>query len=116
MPTQPDTEQSPQSATEPGEGKSSPLDYCNRAEIALRDMDSLFIAALCVVRMEGKYSDMSDDDKKQALETLMEYGRGAVDDAKRGLEELWHVTAGYLYGKKREALNSVSSTEQREGD
>jgi hypothetical protein len=56
-------------------------------------------ASLRLVRMEEKYSDMSEDDKKEALESLLEYGRGAVADAEEGLEGEWRVTAGYLYGQ-----------------
>jgi len=57
-----------------------------KAAPALHDLDSLLIAALCVIRMKEDYTDTSEEDKEQALETLLEYGRGTVDDAKEGHE------------------------------
>jgi hypothetical protein len=77
---------------------------CNiKASVALQDIDSLFIAALCVLRSEEGDPDTIDKDRKQALETLLEYGRGAVSDAKAGHEGVWSVTAEYLFGRKSTA-------------
>jgi hypothetical protein len=52
--------------------------------------------------MEEDYTDTSEEDKRQALETLMEYGRGTVSDAQEGHKELWNITAKYLFKGKAE--------------
>ena len=83
-----------------------------KAATALRDIESLFTAALCVMRMKEDYTDTSEEDKKQALETLLEYGRGVVSDAKEGHEGVWHITAGYIFGKQPEAPKAETASKK----
>jgi hypothetical protein len=87
----------------------------NKTEIALDALDSFLLAALCLVRTEEKYADTDEDDKRQALETLLEYARGAVDDGQDGLEKIWHVTAGYLFGQQPETAATRSDKEPAKG-
>jgi hypothetical protein len=110
MPTQ-NTERLGRS-TQQQEQISSATNWDIKANIALKDLDSLLIAALCVIRMEEDYTDTSEEDKRQALETLMEYGRGAVSDAQEGHKELWNITAKYLFKGKSEDPKPVAETEQ----
>ena len=53
--------------------------------------------------MQAEYADTSEEDKKQALGTLLEQSRVAVSDAKEGHERVWRITAGYIFGNTREA-------------
>lgn len=115
MSTQPHTEQPPQSETEQGKRKDA-MNFNVKANRALRDLDGLLLAALCVIRMEEAYTDTSDEDKKQGLETLLEHARGALADADEGLEGVWRITAGYIWGSKRDAPDTVSDTVQPEGE
>lgn len=78
---------------------------------ALQDIDGLFIAALCVVRLRAEHADASEEEKKRALETLLAYGRGAVSDAKEGHEGVWRVTARYLFGHPHAAPDTGAETE-----
>jgi hypothetical protein len=111
MATQPHTEQPTKSAPE-HEERNDALNCNIKAGIALHDIDSLFIAALCVLRQKDEYSDMDEEDKSNALETLMEYGRGAVGDAKEGHQGVWRVTARHLYGQRCKAPKKVAETDQ----
>jgi len=110
MATQPHTEQS----STDHEERNEALKFNIKAGTALHDIDSLFIAALCVLRQRDKYSDMSEEDKTNALETLMEYGRGAVADANEGHEGVWRVTTGHLFGRSCKAPKKVAETEPPE--
>jgi hypothetical protein len=89
----------------------SAVAFNNKAEIALRDLDSLLIAALTLICVEEGRIDADFEDRKGALETLLEYARCAVDDGKDGLEKLWDVTAGYLFGEQPESAATSSDTE-----
>ena len=110
MPTPPHTEQPTTRTKAHQERIGSAVSLNIKAATALRDIESLFIAALCVLRMQEEYFDTSEDDKRQALETLMEYGRGAVSDATEGHEGVWHMTSGYIFGKQPE--DPEAETEQ----
>jgi hypothetical protein len=109
MPTQPHDELPPLRTPAHSKQISDACSFHSQTARALDDLDSLLIAALCVLNVEEGAVDMNDDEKRQTLETLMQYGRGAVDNGKEGFEEVWKVTADYLFGYRR---NVVAETEE----
>lgn len=114
MPTQPHDERPPLRTPAHSKQTSDACRFQSQTEIALDDLDSLLIAALCVLNVEEGAVDMNDSDKMRTLETLMQYGRGAVENAKEGLEEVWKVTAGYLFGYRQAAAPEPGETAQEE--
>ena len=60
------------------------------------------------------YADTSEEDKKQALETLLEQSRAAVSEVKEGYEGVWHITAGFIYATKSDDPPPAIETEQAE--
>jgi hypothetical protein len=67
------------------------------------------------LREEGRCRDMNDQDKKHALQTLMDYGRGALDQAQEGREEGWHFAAKHFFAQGRGAADAGSAAEKKEG-
>ena len=104
MPKHPHPKPSPQSPSEEHhERVTAASDSHTTTCLALQDMKGLLVAALCVVRMREEDFDTGKDGKRQALEALLEHGRGAVESAQEGLEGVWNITAKYLYGQQGEA-------------
>jgi hypothetical protein len=81
-------------------------------DIALRDIDSLLISALGLLAVEEGRIDAEYHDRKEALETLLEYGRGAVDDGQKGLAGVWHVTSEYLFSEQADSTTNAATTEE----
>jgi hypothetical protein len=114
MPTQLHPEQPPQRTLEHSQQISTAVGAHTQAANALDDLDSLFVAALCVLRVEEGYRDLDEKDKIKTLETLMEYGRGTVEQGKKGLEEVWKVTSGYRFGHRQTAAAETEKAAQEE--
>jgi hypothetical protein len=85
------------------------MNFNIKTDRALRDLDGLLTATLCVIRMEDQYGDTNEEDKKEALETLLEYGRGVVNDATEGPEGVWrYEREAYNKGREYESVESLT--------
>jgi hypothetical protein len=90
MATQPHTEQPSLSTPEHKEGEDA-SHYNMKTEIALGELDSFLIAALCVVR-EEESADMDKNDKADTLEVLIRHARSALFDAHDGHIGVWKAS------------------------
>jgi hypothetical protein len=95
-----------------GEKRTEAVNLNVKTGIALHDLDGLLVAALCVLRLTDDYSDVDKEDKEQALETLLEYGRGAVSDATEGHEEVWKILAEYIFETKEDTTPATEQADQ----
>jgi hypothetical protein len=92
------------------EKRKDALDFNAKANVALTDLHGLLVAALCVSRFDEDYTDTDEDDKRQALEPLLEYARGVVEDAKEGHEGVWRVTAEFILATESTAPPAAAET------
>jgi hypothetical protein len=91
-----------------GEKRTEAVNLNVKTETALSDLNGRLVAALCVVRFDEQYADMEEEDKKHAVETLLEFCRGVLDDAKEGHEGVWRITAEYIFATKSEQPEAES--------
>jgi hypothetical protein len=92
--------------------RSDALDLNIKTGVALSDLRGLLVAALCVIRFDEDYTDTDEDDKKHAVETLVEFSRGTLEEATEGYEEVWKITAGYIFETKEVPEAESEQSEQ----
>jgi hypothetical protein len=95
-----------------GEKRTEAVNLNVKTETALSDLNGLLVAALCVVRFDEQYADMEEEDKKHAVETLLEFSRGVLDDAKEGHEAVWRILAAYIFATKEDTTPATEQSDQ----
>jgi hypothetical protein len=80
--------------------------------VALSDLNGLLTAALCVVRFDEDYTDMDEEDKKRAVETLLEFSRSVLDDATEGHEEVWKFLSHFVHATTEDTAPATEQAEQ----
>ena len=96
-----------------GEKRTEAVNLNIKTGVALSDLRGLLVAALCVIRFDEDYTDTDEEDKKHAVETLLEFSRGVLDDATEEHEEVWKLLAHCVFATQ-EYTAPVTETEQAE--